>query len=249
MADKHRHQPQITNLNLVKMEETLGETTGVEVVFRVEYKVRLTVASVRLWRLDVGLFEADGASELEREFDSASLSVVDDWQTTYLAMRVKGYRVFGPDAAASVYIDDDTGSWSLNKTFGAIKLFIAEQSLAIAETCALTVGKIAYQTIPDALLERVIGDGWTISDYQSDKKKWWKKWRLDLDGTKEVTKSGAVKLKVPIDQLDTLRESGEIAFYDTELGWQIIKDDLNFRVFGRLVEERPASTTAWSNKV
>lgn len=245
MTAEQSLQPQITKLELVSMEAKLGETKRVEVVFTVAYEVRWSKPSVQPWRLDLGLFDAESTENLVADLGDLGYASYDEWRQMYLDMDTKGHKGFGESGVASVMLESAFAPWSVNKTFGAIKLFIAEHSMKAVTACNITVNNLVYQTIPDIVIEQIIGDGWTFSDYQSDKKKWWKKWRLELEGASGVVKSGSVTLGVPVEQLE--KQGSEIAFYDPELGWQIIDEDHNFRVFGRLVEVRPRPVTAWSN--
>jgi len=244
MAAEHSLQPQISKLDLVATEAKLGSSKEVEVVFKVEYELKWPSPCLQRWRLDLALFEVDSVERLEADLGDRIATSQEEWRERYLAMEHEGHRVFGPEGACSVILESVFVPWSLNKTFGAIKLFVAEHYLSVVNACTLSINNLVYQTIPDTFIEQVIGDGWTFSDYQSDKKRWWKKWRLDLEGTTAVVKSGVVTLSVPLKRLE--REGEGLAFYDPEEGWQIIDEEHRFRVFGRLVEIRPRPVSAWT---
>lgn len=245
MSAEQSFQPQISKLDLVSIEAKLADSKRVEVVFKVAYEVRWPRPSVQQWRLDLGLFDVESTEELEEDLGELGIASPNEWRQTYLEVGDKGHRSFGETGAVSVMLESAFAPWSLNKAFGAIKLFIAEHSMKAVTACNITVNNLVFQTIPDNFIEQIIGDGWTFSDYQSDKKKWWKKWRLELEGASGIVKTGTVTLGIPLEQLEA--QGSEIAFYDPELGWQIIDEDHNFRVLGRLVEVRPQPVTAWSN--
>lgn len=247
MTAEQSHQPQIVKLDLVTMEAKLSETKSVEVLFKVAYEVRWPSPCTQQWRLDVGLFDVETTEDLEAEVSALGHISQEEWLERYLELGEGGYRVFGEEGAVSSLIESAYMPWSLNKTFGAIKLFIAENSMRLTNACNIDINGIVHQTIPDHFIEAIIGDEWSFSDYQSDKKRWWKKWRLDLDGTSGVEKSGFINLGIPLESLES--KGCEIAFFDPELGWQIIDEGHNFRILGRLVEERPRPVLAWSNRL
>lgn len=247
MADHHPFQPTIRKLNLSSMEPSLTKEEKVEAVFKIEYEISWPQHSFRFWRMDLSLLEID--SDSSENFDTLSeiLSSQSDWEQIYMAIREKGIRVFGPEAVASVLLDTAPAPWSINKTFGAIKLFIAEQYVNAANNLGDGKESEIFHRVTEKIVEVALGDGWCFSEYQSDKKKWWKKWRLDLEGHPGITRSGEVRLTVPVEELE--KDGEQIAFYEPEQGWQIIKDELNFRVFGRVVQVLPECATKWSNKV